>query len=298
MKAFRALLILGLVPWVLQCAPDAPKPKSAVQTGSSTGAGAGAGKGTTTGSGNGTAAGGGTAGGGMGTPVDTTVPAGPTTPAIAVANGTATFDLAAAKSTLPGASLSAALSVSPAAGTVPASISLSGFAIKAPASTGFVLYRPVLVKVGADGKETQFPIGTNISMKIPKGRTVPLANLLTVPFEGVQASDKIKLRFSALEPLEPALLDGLTNYRECKAPQSFTAVGQSLQSCKGCHSGLFAYDFMDKDNATACGQNLKMIDKTLNPTGKTPAIPTGTHHGANAGSVSTAVGTWRTGEGL
>lgn len=231
-------------------------------------------------------------------PVDTTIPPGPTTTAITVAAGPVSFDLASAKPALTGATLTATLTVNAAAGAVLASTSLTNIAIKAPATTGFVLYRPVLVWVGADGKEQQFPIGVNINEKIPKTRSVPLAGLTAVSFEGVDTGAKIKLRFSALEPIADALLDGIPNYRECKAPQNFQAVATALQPCKGCHNGLFAYDFIDKDMATACGQNLKIIDKTLSGTGTLPAIPSGTHHAVNASAVGTALGPWKTGEGL
>jgi hypothetical protein len=214
-----------------------------------------------------------------------------------VAAGPVNFDLASAKPALTGAAFSATLTVNAAAGAAPASISLSNMAIKTPAATGFVLYRPVLVLMEGD-KETQFPIGTNINLKIPKGRTVPLAGLNAISFENVKAGASIKMRFSALEPLADALLDGIPNYRECKAPQNFTAVANALQPCKTCHSGLFAYDFMDKDMATACGQNLKIIDATLSSSGVRPNIPAGAHQGVNAGPVNTAIGPWRTGEGL
>jgi hypothetical protein len=117
-------------------------------------------------------------------------------------------------------------------------------------------------------------------------------------FESIRAGATIKMRFSALEPLADALLDGIPNYRECKAPQNFTAVANALLPCKACHSGLFAYEFMEKDMATACGQNLKIIDATLNGNGVRPNIPGGAHQGVNAGPVNTAIGPWRTGEGL
>lgn len=230
-------------------------------------------------------------------PVDGTIPAGPTTTAVTVAAGPVTFDLASAKPALTGATFSVTLSVNAAAGAAPASISFSNMAVKTPANTGFVLYRPVLVLMEG-GKETQYPIGTNINLKIPKGRTVPLAGLTAVSFENISAGASIKMRFSALEPLADALLDGIPNYRECKAPQNFTAVANALQPCKTCHSGLFAYDFMDKDMATACGQNLKIIDATLNSNGVRPNIPAGAHQGVNAGPVTTAIGPWRTAEGL
>jgi len=216
MKLFRATIWSVILPLLAQCSQDPPKPSSSIRQGQTSG-GTGNANGTP---GTGTTPGGTGTPGASGTPAPTggggPIPTGPTTPAIAVANGTATFDLAAAKSALPGASLSATLAVSPQVGTTPASVSLSSFAIKAPASTGFVLYRPVLVAVAPDGTEKQFPIGNNINQKIPKGRTVPLSNLLRVPFEGVTEQHKVKFRFSALEPLEPALLDGLPNSRECK----------------------------------------------------------------------------------
>lgn len=117
-------------------------------------------------------------------------------------------------------------------------------------------------------------------------------------FENISAGATIKMRFSALEPLADALLDGIPNYRECKAPQNFTAVASALQPCKACHSGLFAYEFMEKDMATACGQNLKIIDATLSGNGVRPNIPAGAHQGVNAGPLNTAIGPWRTGEGL
>ncbi len=231
-------------------------------------------------------------------PVDNTIPAGPTTAAITVATGPVSFDLASAKPALVGATFTATLTVNAAAGSVPASISFSGMALKTPANTGYVVYRPVLVRVTADGKEEQFPIGVNINVKVPKARSVPLAGLTSVSFQGIDTGAKIKMRFSALEPIADALLDGIPNFRDCKAPQNFTAVANALQSCKACHSGLFAYDFMDKDMATACGQNLKIIDRTLSPTGTVPNIPAGAHQGVNAGPVGTALGPWRTGEGL
>jgi hypothetical protein len=214
-----------------------------------------------------------------------------------VANGTATFDLAAAKAGLTGANMTAAMSYSPKVGETAAAVILSGFAIKAPAATGFVVYRPVAVAVAPDGTEKQFPIGTNITLKIPKGRVAPLANILRVPLEGVTDQHKLRFRFSALEPLEPALMEGIPNYRECKAPASFEAVKTGLQECKSCHSGLFAYDFMDKDVNTACGQNLKIIDVTLNPSGRIPTIPGAGHQGAS-GNASTAIQAWRRAEGL
>jgi len=297
----RWMTCMALLPWLVQCAQEPPKPSASVRQGQTTG-------GTGNGSGN---SGGGdaTGGGGTGTPPGATpgptptpsggpIPSGPTTPALAVTNGTVTFDMSAAKAGLPGASFTATMSVSPQVGTTPASMSLSGFAVKGSSATGFVLYRPVLVAVAPDGSEKQFPIGTNINQKIPKDRSMPLSNLLRVPFEGVTEQHKVKLRFSALEPLEPAIADGIPNYRECKAPQSFNAVATSLQPCKSCHSGLFAYDFIDKDMATACGQNLKMIDVSLNPTGKLPAIPGGGHHGADGGATNTAVQAWKRAEGL
>lgn len=231
-------------------------------------------------------------------PVDTTIPAGPTTAAVTVATGPVSFDLATAKPALTGATFTATLTVNAAAGTTPASITFSGMALKTPATTGYVVYRPVLVLMTADGKEKQYPIGTNINEKIPKARSVPLGGLTSISFEGIDTGAKIKMRFSALEPLADALLDGIPNYRDCKSPQNFTAVANALQSCKSCHNGLFAYDFMDKDMATACGQNLKIIDRTLSGTGTLPAIPGGTHHGANGGAVSSAIGPWKTGEGL
>ncbi|HET9241323.1 MAG TPA: hypothetical protein VFO10_28920 [Oligoflexus sp.] len=230
------------------------------------------------------------------TPVDGTIPAGPTTTAVTVAAGTMSFDLASAKPALTGASFTTNLTVNAAAGAAPASITFSNMAVKTPANTGFVLYRPVLVLMDG-GKETQYPIGQNINLKIPKGRTVPLAGLTTISFENISAGASIKLRFSALEPLADALLDGIPNYRECKSPQNFQNVATALQSCKSCHSGLFAYEFMDKDIATACGQNLKIIDPSLNG-GIRPNIPAGAHQGTNAGPVNTAIGPWRTGEGL
>lgn len=229
-------------------------------------------------------------------PVDNTIPAGPTTTVVTVAAGTMSFDLASAKPALTGATFTTTLTVNAAAGAAPASITFSNMAVKTPANTGFVLYRPVLVLMDG-GKETQYPIGTNINLKIPKGRTVPLAGLTTISFDNISAGASIKLRFSALEPLADALLDGIPNYRECKAPQNFQAVANALQPCKACHSGLFAYEFMDKDLATACGQNLKVIDPTLNG-GLRPNIPAGAHQGTNAGPVNTAIGPWRTGEGL
>ncbi|WP_141734455.1 hypothetical protein [Oligoflexus tunisiensis] len=231
------------------------------------------------------------------TPGDDIIPAGPTTTAMTVAAGPVSFDLATAKPALTGATLTATVTVNAAAGAAPASITLSNVAIKTPANTGFVLYRPVLVLM--DGtKETQYPIGANINLKIPKARTVPLAGLTTVTFDNISAGASIKMRFSALEPLPDALLDGIPNYRECKAPESFRAVATALQPCKACHSGLFAYEFMDKDIATACGQNLKIIDATLNSNGVRPNIPAGAHQGVNAGPVTTAIGPWRTAEGL
>jgi hypothetical protein len=230
-------------------------------------------------------------------PGDDIIPAGPTTAAATVAAGAVTFDLATAKPALSGASLTANLALNAAAGAAPASITLSNISVKTPAGTGFVLYRPVLVLM--DGtKETQYPIGTNINLKIPKARTVPLAGVTTISFDNISAGASIKLRFSALEPLADALLDGIPNYRECKAPESFRAVATALQPCKACHSGLFAYEFMDKDIATACGQNLKILDASLNSNGVRPNIPTGAHQGVNAGPVNTAIGPWRTAEGL
>lgn len=234
---------------------------------------------------------------GSGQPVDMTIPAGPTTKALTVAAGPVTFDLASAKPALTGATVTATLAINAAVGTTPTSISLSNIAVKTSAGTGFVLYRPVMVLVEGT-KETQYPMGVNINQKIPKARTVPLSNLNAISFENIAAGASIKLRFSALEPLADALLDGLPNYRECKAPASFKAVADALQPCKSCHSGLFTYDFMDKDMATACGQNLKIIDRTLSGNNTIPAIPAGTHHGVNAGAVSSAIGPWKTGEGL
>ncbi|HYX34491.1 MAG TPA: hypothetical protein VE954_15410 [Oligoflexus sp.] len=231
------------------------------------------------------------------TPVDMTIPAGPTTTAVNVASGPMSFDLASAKPALTGATFSVTLAVNAAAGAAPASITFSNMSVKTPATTGFVLYRPVLVLMEG-GKETQYPIGTNINLKIPKGRTVPLAGLNAISFDNISPGASIKMRFSALEPLADALLDGIPNYRECKAPQNFKPVADALQPCKACHSGLFAYDFVDKDIATACGQNLKIIDATLNSNGVRPNIPAGAHQGVNAGPVSTAIGPWRTGEGL
>ncbi len=293
LASLSGLLIIGLL--FNSCAEEAPKvarsqPTTATgtaPTGSTPGTSADAKPGTGT-PGNGATS--------PSMPVDNTIPAGPTTTAVTVAAGTMNFDLASAKPALAGASFTTNLTVNAAAGAAPASITFSNMAVKTPASTGFVLYRPVLVLMDG-GKETQYPIGQNINLKIPKGRTVPLAGLTTISFENISAGASIKLRFSALEPLADALLDGIPNYRECKAPQNFKAVADALQTCKSCHSGLFSYDFMDKDMATACGQNLKIIDPTLNG-GLRPNIPAGAHQGTNAGPVNTAIGPWRTGEGL
>jgi hypothetical protein len=290
---FSGLLIAGLL--LSSCAEEAPKvarsqPTTAVgtgQQGNTPGISADGKPGTDV-PGNGATS--------PSMPVDNTIPAGPTTTGMTVAAGTMSFDLASAKPALTGATFTTNLTVNAAAGAAPASITFSNMAVKTPANTGFVLYRPVLVLMDG-GKETQYPIGQNINLKIPKGRTVPLAGLTTISFENISAGATIKMRFSALEPLADALLDGIPNYRECKAPQNFKAVADALQPCKACHSGLFAYEFMDKDLATACGQNLKIIDPTLNG-GLRPNIPGGAHQGTNAGPVSTAIGPWRTGEGL
>lgn len=226
-----------------------------------------------------------------------TVPTGPSTKELSVRPGQLTFDLSSSKESLSGASLSASVTINPAAGQIPASITLSNIVLKTGSSIGLSLYQPVLILVSGD-KEKSFPIGTNIKLKVPKARSVPLADLINQSFEGVEAGAKVKLRFSALEPMAENVLEGIPNYRECKAPQKFEALTKALQPCKACHDGLFTYDFMEKDVATACGQNLKIIDRTLSANGSTPKIPSGTHHGAPAGAVKTGFAALKASEGL
>ena len=232
---------------------------------------------------------------------DAAIPSGPTTNALAAASGPLLFDLASAKPALSGASLRVTASLNPAINGIPASMTLANFSIKAPAATGMVLYRPVLVLMKADGKEEQLPIGNNINLKIPKGRSVPLAGISSSNFANIAAGNQIKVRFSALEPLADAVLDGIPNYRECKAPQNFQAMATALNPCMACHSGLIAYNFISEDMATACGQNLHLIDASLSSTGNAPNMQRPLQAGHPATSTTgyaRALAAWRAGEGL
>ncbi len=229
------------------------------------------------------------------------IPAGPTTNAVAVVNGTMTFDLGAPRPALQGAQITAEVTVNAPAAGVAGSISLRGIAVKGAPATGFVLYRPVVVTQKAGEAETMLQIGTNINQRVAKGRIVPLAQeMITV--ENVLAGDMIRLRFSALEAVADATNTGIANFRECKAPQNFPAMATALTPCKACHSGLFNYDFMTKDPATACGLNLKLIDASLSPTAVLPnmqrPVSGAGHPAVSTTGYSQALSTWKTGEGL
>lgn len=228
------------------------------------------------------------------------IPAGPTSNEIRVAAGPVTFDLAVPRPALSGAQVTGNLIINPAAPGVPASITLEAIAVKGATTTGLVLYRPVLVAQKAGSAEEIFPIGTNINQRVAQSRLMPLAQQ-SITVSGVQAGDALRIRFSALEPLAQAENSGIASYRECKAPQNFQAMATALQPCKACHSGLFNYDFMGRDNATACGLNLKLIDLTLAPSGALPNLlrPTTAGHPATTTTgYSQALSTWRAGEGL
>jgi hypothetical protein len=228
------------------------------------------------------------------------IPAGPTSMPVAVQNGPIVFDLSGPRPALQGAQVSAEVTINAAAPGVPPSVTLQRIAVKGSSATGFLIYRPVVVTQKAGGAEELLQIGTDINQKVAKGRMVPLAqDFITI--SGVQAGDTIRLRFSALEPLANTENMGIPNYRECKAPQNFQAMASALVPCKSCHGGLFNYDFQEKDLATACGLNLKLIDLSLNPSGKLPNLQRplmGGHPATNTSTYNQSLSTWRSGEGL
>lgn len=225
------------------------------------------------------------------------IPTGPTTLAVAVRNGPISFDLGTARPALRGAVISATATLNAAVGATPASLNLSAISVKSPVSTGMVLLRPVLVW-SLNGKEQITPIGNQITLKVPSSRTVPLAQVVSVQLEGFTSGLQLSLRFSGLENLADASVEGIPNYRECKSPQAFEAVIPTLQPCRACHEGTFSYNYMGVDNATACGLNLKSLDATLSAGTRLPIIPTGNHNGANATATRNAWNAWKAAEGL
>lgn len=67
-------------------------------------------------------------------------------------------------------------------------------------------------------------------------------------------------------------------------------------TCKNCHAGLFPFDFIGVDNATACGLAKHLIAAN----GPNLARPTQGGHGggtiANAGAYTQALTAWKAGE--
>jgi hypothetical protein len=218
---------------------------------------------------------------------------------VSIAPGPQTFALGDALAEARGARLTAVFSVTPPSGAAAGTVVVSNLVLDNASSVGLRFVRPTLLLVGASD-ETLGQVGFNdVDFTVPAGRKSPFPKLSMV-IDGYQTGAKLRLVFGALSTTTSTAIEGLSPdmYVECKSPATFSAVAThwTQNNCRNCHAGLFPFDFLGSDNATACGLSKKL----LGPQGPNLArAAQGGHAGGtipNAGAYTNALNAWRNAE--
>jgi hypothetical protein len=212
-------------------------------------------------------------------------------------SGPNTVDLGVANAAFAGAKLTFDVVLTAGA---PGSVAISNIFIDNATASGLRLYRPTWVV--EDDKEAMIAVAadTTVDMQIPARRKSPYAKI-SVLIPDYRAGLRLRVIFGALAPATTTAITGLPPavYEECKAPQLFApAVSRhwNQTGCRNCHSGLFSFELMGSDNATACGLNKRLIRAG----GPNLARPTqGAHAGGlmpEANAYTSALTSWRNAE--
>jgi hypothetical protein len=169
-------------------------------------------------------------------------------------------------------------------------------------ATGIRLYRVTWTLEDEGQAAVARAADLDVDMQIPARRISPYPKTVVL-ITNYRAGLRLRVVFGALVTSATTAIVGLplAVYEECKAPQLFApAVSRhwngNAPPCRNCHSGLFSFELMGRDDATACGLNKRL----LRPGGPNLLRPTlASHPGGlmpEADAYSAALGAWRRAE--